>query len=539
VKKLFTFTLLLLVGQRLALAAPELNVRVAPTEISSSESADLIVQVSDSSLPRVEGVKLQGSQDFDIQEVGRSQSMTIVNGDPTSAVTISFKITPKSKLPVGTYKLPGGVVKVGGEQLKFEGVDLVIGNSLKAGQSSVDFVQIVDNLEPYEGEQLLYRCEILTKSEIANAVLEEVTLDGFFRENFPENKQTVRKVQNARVFSIREVVYPNRDGALQIPERGLSAKVRVKSQANTDDLFSDIWSNVFDEFSFKPRRFIAEPLQIKVRPLPPRPGWVQGYVPVGSTKVDVALDRQSLKSGESARLTITFRSEGNLRPLELNLPSPEHLKSYPEKPTIVIETEGDKIIQVKSFIFNLIPEYGGLFQVGAVEIPVFDPVSGEYHSLKSLPKNLVVEGEKIPETESLGNQPAEVAEVQDENLEELYGSDALRSDGLRLSFFNFLYGVTALLTLLLFVLWRKRHHSKGREVSLALSSLLKGDLKNDSKLNLLRTNLQKLQLERAELAEPSLEALAKLDELLYSGKEFDRADLEQLRKKLVAIERRI
>lgn len=426
---LFLFILFPSIGA----ANPRIETRVDPREVALGDSIVLLVTVSDVSAPKVSGIRFEASNDYEIIEGSRSQSMTIVNGDPTSIASFTFEVIPKGSLAFGRHKIPGGRIVVNGTEVPFEGPEISLVQHSNKKISPVDFVQLVDNFNPYEGEQVLYRCEIVTNTEIANAVLEETTLNGFFREDFVKDKQVVRRIAgtNTRVFSIREALYPNRSGAMEVPTRGLTAKIKIKSDPaqNWGDMFDDLWSSVFDEYNFQQRRFVGGALTLKVKPLPKRPPNISGYVPVGKTSAKVSVEHSLLKSGESSRLVVSVESEGNLRPLDLTLPPgiSNNLKIYPEKPAVDVKVNENRIIQTKTFIFNLIPEYGGQFVIPPIKINYFDPKSATYEVTSAEPIRIIAEGE-APPPDSVEHADGVEERIEIKSTPKIFGEEALRSE---------------------------------------------------------------------------------------------------------------
>jgi len=402
----FLLILLALLVPSTGVAEPRFTVSPSAEGIAVDEDFQITVQVSDSRLSGVTVPVFEPSNDFTTLAAGTTQSMTIVNGDPVMSVSFLFRVVPRNGLTPGKYPLPRAVMLLGGKRYPIDTGSIEVGARKPVAanpKSSVSFVQLVDNDEPYEGEQLLYRCEIVANTEITGAVLGETTLNGFFRESFGDKKQIIRRIANssAHVYSIREALYANQPGALEIPARTLEAKVRSSTAAprrQWGDFFDDLWSDVFDDFSFVQRRFTADAVPLKVKPLPPKPPDAAGYIPVGSTAVRVKLDKTNLRSGESALLSVLVESEGSLRPLEIDLERmlPSQLKGYPEKPQFETQLINDRVVQRKMFVVSIVPEYGGSFNLGPFRVHYFDPKAGAYSLASTEPIRLTVEGDAAP-----------------------------------------------------------------------------------------------------------------------------------------------
>ena len=437
----------------LASAAFDIETSIEPKSGDSNTIFKLEVSINLHGLEKVGEPLISTNSDFIIESRGKKQSMSIVNGDPSQSISYIYQVLPKKQLAPGEYLLPQGSIVVDGQSYSLEQQRIKIETAPKiTRRGPLDFAQVVDNLAPFEGEQLTYRSELVSSAEIADAVLEETTLPSFFREDFPEHKQVVRRVSNSRVFSVREAIYPNKVGEVEIPERGLSAKVKVQndSKQKWGEFFDDLWTDVFDEFNFKPIRITAPALKLKVRPLPEKPSGVIGYTPVGTTTIKSKIDKAELRAGESVVLEILVESEGNLKPLEFDFAKilPKHIRFYPEKAESENILNGERVIQRKHFQAALIPEYGGQFELLPPTISYFDPRSEKYQQAHAEKLVLIVSGaapSKItePVIESLSDVehlPEELPESKDIYLP----SQALLSIGMSRRWFSIFFAVILL-----------------------------------------------------------------------------------------------
>jgi hypothetical protein len=328
--------------------------------------------------------------------------MKLVNGDPSQSLSYIYQVTAKRALAPGVYYLPEGKLEINGNTYAVDKLEVSIVLTSKAvRRGPVDFAQLIENLSPYEGEQLTYRSEIVSSTDITDAILEEIALPEFFREEFPEQKQIVRRVSNSRVFSIREAIYPKHTGELIIPPRSLNAKVRVQAEEqHWGEFFDDIWGDVFDNFSYKQARFTAPALKLQVKPLPQKPKGVTGYIPTGKTSVIMNLDRTELKAGETALLEVVVESEGHLKPLDFDFAKivSGDVKFYPDKADTEKVLKGDRLFQRKTFHAAIVPEYGGSYKVAGPEVYFFDPHSGAYQVSRAESISLLVSGSARPKT---------------------------------------------------------------------------------------------------------------------------------------------
>lgn len=440
----------------------EITANIEPKSGDANTIFRFEVSVNVKGSETIESPQIGSSSEFIIESRGKRQSMTIRNGDPSQSVSFIFQVQAKRQLAPGEYLLPKSQVEIDGKFYQIEQLSIRIEAAPKVSRKGpLDFIQIVDNFAPYEGEQVTYRSELVSGAEISDAVLEETTLPSFFREDFPEHKQVVRRVSNSRVFSVREAIYPNKTGELEIPERGLSAKVKVQADSRRQwgEFFDDLWTDVFDEFNFKPIRVVAPSLKLNVRPLPLKPAGVSGYTPVGTTTVKSRLDKAELRAGESGILEILVESEGNLKPLEFDFSKilPSNFRSYPERPESENILNGERVIQRKLFQAAIIPEYGGQFEVMEPVVYFFDPKSESYQKALGEKLTLIVAGPAPAKKAELGvNLSSEKTEILPEPIlenEPQLPSRALRIVGVSRRWFSVFLAVILITALMKF--WSK------------------------------------------------------------------------------------
>jgi hypothetical protein len=411
----FIFTLLLSFSS-IAFAATEVIATVEPTtgDVNTIFKYEITVTLHGSA--DIGQPQLGSTTEFLMESRGKRQSMNIVNGDPSQSVAFVYQVQAKRQLPPGEYYLPKGQIEVDGKFYPIQPQRIQLEAAPKVSRRGpLDFAQVVDNLAPYEGEQLTYRSELVSSAELSDAMLEETTLPSFFREDFPEHKQVVRRVSNSRIFSVREAIYTNKSGEVEIPERGLSAKVKVQESAREKwgSFFDDVFTDVFDEFNFKPVRITAPALKLNVKPLPPKPSGVTGYTPVGVTTVKTHIDKAELRAGESAVLEVLVESEGNLKPLEFDFSKilPKNVRAYPEKAESENVLNGEKVVQRKHFQAAIIPEFGGQFELSAPSVFYFDPGLLNYQKAQGSKLTLIVSG-PAPKVTAEPIAPASVEPTQ-------------------------------------------------------------------------------------------------------------------------------
>lgn len=413
------FLVLLFFISTIAQAEVTVEAIVDPKSGTAEDSFVLQVVVSGDFL-KVGRTEFNHSEEFEITYSGSSNRTEIINSKRSHQVTFSYMISPSGEIKIGKYLLPSGALEIDGEKKEFSGPEINIlgasANQEKQGKASnntkqgVEFTQVVDNYEPYVGEQVLYRAEIASSKSIANGSLEDLSFNGFWRESFGKNAEQKRNVGGLLVFSLLEGIFPNKEGELEIPMRKFSAKVEVVEQRDPRrpwDLFDRFFddADVFASRRLVPISILAPGVKIRAKPLPPPPRSNLSYIPVGNVRVSSAVKQpdavgqpqavgpQTVKQGESITLTIEINADANLRPYELSQVQGKDLNSfkiYTDQPTIETGVKGNKIYFKKVWKIALVCQKPGKFQVPQYEIVSFDPQLKQYKTETTLTKEIEV-----------------------------------------------------------------------------------------------------------------------------------------------------
>jgi len=223
------------------------------------------------------------SEYFTIERVGVQQQFQFLFGSQSASIILSYKVYPNPGLKPGKYPLPRALFSVGNKEivLKPKTVEIVKAETVQKGTVStgVNFSQFVDNTNPYVGEQIVYRVDIVTTKPLYNLDLQEVTLPNFWRESFGRATEQIRSVQNntAKIITVREGLFPSKSGNILHQARVLSAKVPVERKTRRrGSAWTSPLTSLDSIFSFGGRntvqkRFVAEAIPINIRALPAPP----------------------------------------------------------------------------------------------------------------------------------------------------------------------------------------------------------------------------------------------------------------------------
>ncbi|MCB0358991.1 MAG: BatD family protein, partial [Bdellovibrionales bacterium] len=275
----------------------------------------------------------------------------------------------------------------------------------KEPPSGLSFEQIISDPTPYVGEQVTYIARITTSQYIGNAELQPVEFEGFWSEALENGKQVTKTLAGGiQQYELRTALYPLRADTLTIPARELSYNVRETVRSHGGRTYDPMLGliNPLQLTRTVARRRMADPVSVKVQPLPPPPEPWDGYIPVGTFKLTTRLDRPMIPFGESITLRLRIEGDGNLRPLELNdALSPDEEKRfrmYREEPDLITGNSGARVYQQKTFALALVPKVSGKLDLPVFRFLTFDPKTKKHMILTSEALSVIVTGDSSTET---------------------------------------------------------------------------------------------------------------------------------------------
>jgi hypothetical protein len=366
--------------------------------------------------------QIEPSKYFSIEMISSSMQQHSVNNEIKSRKTFVFKLTPKGKLRTGQYTTPKGRIYIDTDWHELPRQKFIIrtptqaspqgknpfagkkGATIPKNMDEFSFVQIVSNENPYVGEQVSYRLELITPANLKEAKLQDFNPQGVWRERFENDGKSSRIVQNVTIHSFSESWFPIQSGTFEIPYRELIARLQIVERRRAPpqgSLSEQLFGGLFPFMTYHQtveKTITSNPLEIKIRPLPPPPSDAGSYIPVGALKINSSIDRKKAAVGDSVTLTVQISGNANLRPF--NLPSPLNFKKnifrkYDEKPILNKSITDGEVIFFKTFKISLVPQAPGIHSVPSFKITWFDPEKESYQD-STTPSHIVeIEGEPL------------------------------------------------------------------------------------------------------------------------------------------------
>ena len=539
--KFSLLTFLLVLIPCIAFAKPNVSFSIEPDHGTLDTEFLAQVTISGSDFSDVETPQFEESEEIEMTYLSNSLQQQILNGSVSFQKTFIFKLEFKKAISTGIHNIPHGLVTVDNEKFRLPSRTITIEtahannnlNKLAASNNNgFQFVQFVTNDNPYVGEQVVYRVEIIAPDNLEKANLEEFEPQGVWRERYGKDEKKVRRVQNTSISSFSESLFPIQAGNITIPERTLRAAVREFTRkqrspfsfGNGGGISNQLFNTLmpfFDQFRTVEKTITAPSINLKVKPLPLPPTPINGFIPVGSIKVNSSFDSQSSEVGEPITLTIQVSGDANLRPLEIKNPenfNKKEFKRYDDKPIYSKVIGVENMTSYKTFKISLVPLKPGFLKIPSFKINWFNPNTKTYESYSTEENSVRITGEEIEYQEEQTQEPESI-----ENKEEIKRSTSLKdfdninySLGKKNTAYAILIGITAyLFSILNLIVSNKKtssYLSNKRFIVEFRNKLLNFDLGKDNNediINLLKSYLiSKHKIENIELT--SIELLNKL-----------------------------
>ena len=409
---IFTALLLLLV---IPAQGFEVTARVDKNRITPEDSVLLRIEVNGGKADP----DLSGVTDFKVTPRGTSSSYQFINGKSQSTASYQFILTP---LKEGALKIPSIKVIRDGETVFTQEILITVSEE-KASPDEVKALfaraEISDE-KLFMGQPGIYSLKFFTSKRISDPKFENSPGFKGFSVKPVEKENTYTQTLNGILFQVIQVDYvlfPTAPGAFTIDPAVLVANVMVKSDRNSGmpSFFNDPF---FSSDGFKPVRVRSNPVTIEVAPLPAYQGTNPFSGLVGRFSIEAAMDKTSLKAGESATLTLTLSGSGNI--MDANLPAMDldpNFKVYDDNPVETLNLtekgyEGEKI-----FKKALVPVNPGHYKIPSVVLVYFDAEEQAYKEVSTpeIPLAVTPSGEvhtaETADTKVSGTPPVVKEEV--------------------------------------------------------------------------------------------------------------------------------
>lgn len=326
---------------------------------------------------------IQGLENFDVRSGGTSSRVEFINGKISSGVDYTYFIQPQK---IGTFQIGPARVLIDGKTYTSNTAKLRVvkpAGGQSAENSPIFLTAEFSNDTVYVEEQTIYTLKLYVRRNVRNINLNLPETENliFKQISKPAEYRSTRDGQNYQVIEVQYAVVPSKAGSYAVDPAKMSMTVLQSRRSSSRGFFDDPFSSFA---SGRPLSVSSKSLQLTVRPLPQegKPPDFSGLV--GKFKMWSKLDPLSLKTGESATLTVSVSGQGNVNRIpDLKVPELTHIKIYADKPVLESTQDSEGIKGSKTMKWALVPEKDGRLEVPPVAVSFFDTENQRYKTLTS------------------------------------------------------------------------------------------------------------------------------------------------------------
>ncbi len=353
----------------------------------------------------------------------QSTSLTIVNGVPSSSLTLNWSLQP---LAVGKARVFSARVRLGDQVLELQGREVEIVRETPPGrrrqarqdpfgsfrdpfdrrspledllgrrrsarrqeQAPRVFLQAeASPSKPWVGEQVLYTLYLYTDVDVRSINPDELPdFKSFWSRTIPQPERIQPELvthEGQRIYRfvlLQRALFPRRGGTFEIP----GVEATMEALVRDSDPFG----------SLLPRaRQIARTsnaVNVEVQELPPPPPGFEGVV--GEISLAADLTPRELEVGEAATLTLTLSGRGHLQGIAApDLGELSGIEVFPPQQKSDERLRGKNVTGSRTWSYVLVPQKPGEWPLPPIEIPYFDPRRDRYESAVAADLGLTVRG---------------------------------------------------------------------------------------------------------------------------------------------------
>lgn len=347
--------------------------------------------------------------DFQIYSSGRSQSISIINGQVNSSVSFNYILSPRK---VGEFEIPPIKVEYKGKIYQTEPIKIKVEKSQSVPQNQQSQKQIplqeniykgqkrdifvetfVDKKNVYVNEQITLTFRFYTRINLlSQPQYSPPDTTGFITEDLPPQKSYYTIIDGHRYYvsEIKTALFPVSSGKFTIGPAMVKCMVE---DFDIDDFFSD---SFFKKFFSQGKEIVlkSNPIEINVLSLPqPQPKMFSGNV--GNYNIDVSIDKNEIQQNETTFLNIKIYGTGNIKSIVLQKSLIEEILGnnflvYEPISSFDIKKENYLVKGSKTFKIPVSAVISGKLQVPEIKFIFFNPQSKKYETVNSKPLEINV-----------------------------------------------------------------------------------------------------------------------------------------------------
>jgi tetratricopeptide (TPR) repeat protein len=403
-------------------AGLEVGIAVSRPEVAVGEQFTMSVEVRSSGVGNVPVPTLPDVPNVRRVSQYESRNFSYVNGKMTGSLVLQMLMVADQP---GTYTFGPALAEKGSERAASGTVTVEVraagssapapraprvesSESIPDASDDRDLIVLaeVDQKSPWVNQQVTYTFTFLRRVQVfegSQYTPPEIT--GLWTEELDTTEPTEVTLAGKRWVAerVRMALFPTGPGTYTIGPAKLRTTVAERS-ARRRDPFEIFGGDPFGFFrSGREVRLQTDPITLQVRPLPEgAPDDFSGAV--GRFTLAASADKTDLSAGDPVTLVLKLAGEGNVKVVTApDLSRLDGFKVYESQAEETSRARDGRIWGEKTWEVVLVPTRGGLDEIPAIRLSVFDPAAGGYVQLATDPIPITVKATSLDEALARGD----------------------------------------------------------------------------------------------------------------------------------------
>lgn len=359
-----------------ALFAAEFTATVSRNKAAIGENIALKLELSGASAkskPTVSSLK----KDFTVNAQGQSSNTTIINSVISSSTSWNYNLNPKKE---GNVTIPSISIETSEGTLETEPIAISVNKASSlpsvAQNDGITISAKVSKRSPYRNEPIIYTVTLVSRYQMANVSLSELTLENAIVEPIgkPKISDGTQNGVAVKVIKAGYIITPLKSGTIKIPASTVQGAIPTRRQRKFDSFFD----RNFDPFdmlgtrNLKPFAVASKPITLNVTPS------VSSVTPwLPATLLEISEDwddKQTVKVGEplTRKFTIVAQGVSSSQLPTLENQQGNDLKVYADQPVADEKIQGDTVTSWREESYTLIPQQSGSATLPEISIAWWD-----------------------------------------------------------------------------------------------------------------------------------------------------------------------
>ena len=364
-------------------AAASLTASLDRDRIAMGETATMSLAIEGGQAKNLPTPQVMGLR---IVQSGNSQNVSIINGQMTSTVTVTYSVTPQR---AGEFTLPALTAEVNGQRLSTAPLRLTVrkADAPAAAANSGTEIALLKLILPHEkiysGQTVIGRVELYLRDDVQNFGNFQFTgtpAEGFSIGKMIEGQRERAQVGN-RTYTVIQLLLPLtavKSGTLTVGPFTASVVVVLPSQNQGGD---QIFRQFFNQGEQRQVALTSEPITIQALPLPKENVPADFNGAIGNFSLHVTAGPTNLTVGDPITVRVQISGRGALNAVTLPVQDAWHdFKTFPPTSTVT-NTDQFGFQGIKTFEQIVSPLNSDVHELPPFTFSFFNPDDGAYHTL--------------------------------------------------------------------------------------------------------------------------------------------------------------